>query len=370
VHDFKKTTIFWMKGSLPLGARDRAILVLIARLGLRAGDVSALKFGDLLWEEGTLIISGKGRRQTRLPLPQEVGEAILHYLRHGRPPKVCDYIFITTTANFATARGDIRVLSTTAVEWAALASSENQRANRLKVLIRFARFARAEDSGHEIPPDNIFCSQCNRRTPYIFTDEEVKQLILHAARLGPPGSLRPDTYSTLFGLLASTGLRISEALSLRFQDITAEGLVIRETKFRKSRLVWLHETVVVALQNYLLRRGKFANSADHLFVSRRGGKLCYAIAAETFQEVLKAAGIQARPGGPKPRLHDFRHRFAVKALEASPDTRDRITRHMLALSTYMGHARLESTYWYLESTPQLMADIADLCESFTLGGSR
>ncbi len=273
-------------------------------------------------------------------------------------------------AKFATARGDIRVLSTTAVEWAALASSENQRANRLKVLIRFARFARAEDSGHEIPPDNIFCSRCNRRTPYIFTDEQVKQLILHAARLGPLDSLRPHTYSTLFGLLASTGLRISEALSLRFQDITAEGLVIRETKFRKSRLVWLHETVVVALQNYLLRRGKFASMDDHLFVSRRGGKLCYAIAAETFQEVLKAAGIQARPGGPKPRLHDFRHRFAVKALEASPDTRDRITRHMLALSTYMGHARLESTYWYLESTPQLMADIADLCESFTLGGSR
>jgi integrase/recombinase XerD len=273
-------------------------------------------------------------------------------------------------ASFATARGDIRVLSTTAVEWAALASSENQRANRLKVLIRFARFARAGDSCHEIPPDNIFCSQCNRRTPYIFTDEEVKQLILHAARLNPLDSLRPHTYSTLFGLLASTGLRISEALSLRFQDITAEGLVIRETKFRKSRLVWLHETVVVALQNYLLRRGKFASIDDHLFVSRRGSKLCYAIAAETFQEVLKAAGIQARPGGPKPRLHDFRHRFAVKALEASPDTRDRITRHMLALSTYMGHARLESTYWYLESTPQLMADIADLCESFTLGGSR
>jgi integrase/recombinase XerD len=190
------------------------------------------------------------------------------------------------------------------------------------------------------------------------------------ARLGPLDSLRPHTYSTLFGLLASTGLRISEALSLRFQDITAEGLVIRETKFRKSRLVWLHETVVVALQNYLLRRSKFASIDDHLFVSRRGGKLCYAIAAETFQEVLKAAGIQGRPGGPKPRLHNFRHRFAVKALEASPDTRDRITRHMLALSTYMGHARLESTYWYLESTPQLMADIADLCESFTLGGSR
>jgi integrase/recombinase XerD len=278
--------------------------------------------------------------------------------------------YLWSYANFATARGDIRVLSKTAVEWAALASSENQRANRLKVLIRFARFAHAEDSDHQIPPDNIFCSRLNRRTPYIFTDGEVKELILHATRLGPLDSLRPHTYSTLFGLLASTGMRISEALSLRFQDITAEGLVIRETKFRKSRLVWLHETVAAALEQYLLRRCKFASGDDHLFISRRGGKLGYGIAAETFQEVLKAVGIQARPGGPKPRLHDLRNRFAIKALEASPGTRDRITRHMLALSTYMGHACLESTYWYLESTPQLMADIADLCESFVQGGSR
>jgi integrase/recombinase XerD len=222
--------------------------------------------------------------------------------------------YLWSYANFATARGDIRVLSTTAVEWAALASSENQRAHRLKVLIRFARFARAENSGHEIPPDNIFCSRCNRRTPYIFTDEEVKQLILHATRLGPLDSLKPHIYSTLFGLLASTGLRISEALSLRFQDVTAEGLNIRETKFRKSRLVSLHETVVVALQNYLLRRSKFASIDDHLFVSRRGGKLCYAIAAETFQEVLKATGIQGRPGGPKPRLHDFRQNAEARKM--------------------------------------------------------
>jgi integrase/recombinase XerD len=142
--------------------------------------------------------------------------------------------YLRSYANFATARGDIRVVSNTAIEWAGLATLQNQRANRLNVLIRFAR---AEDSCHEIPPANIFCGRRYRRTPYIFTDEEVQRLMLHAARLGPPGALRPHTYSTLFGLLASTGLRISEALSLRFDDVTSEGLVIRETKFRKSRLV-------------------------------------------------------------------------------------------------------------------------------------
>ena len=276
--------------------------------------------------------------------------------------------YLRSYANFATARGDIRVVSNTAIEWAGLATLQNQRANRLNVLIRFARFARAEDSCHEIPPANIFCGRRYRRTPYIFTDEEVQRLMLHAARLGPPGTLRPHTYSTVFGLLASTGLRISEALSLRFDDVTPEGLVIRETKFRKSRLVGLHETAAVALRHYLLRRGKFANCDDHVFVSGRGGKLSYKIAAVTFQEVLKAAGVQGKPNGPKPRLHDFRHRFAVKALQACPDGRDRVTRHMLALSTYMGHACLRSTYWYLESTPQLMKDIAGVCESFLQGG--
>jgi integrase/recombinase XerD len=107
--------------SSPLGARDRAILLLIARLGLRAGDVSALKFGDLLWKEGMLIVSGKSRRQTRLPLPQEVGEALLHYLRRGRPHKVGDYIFITTTAPFvpisrqAVGRAVVRALRRTGI---------------------------------------------------------------------------------------------------------------------------------------------------------------------------------------------------------------------------------------------------------------
>ena len=276
--------------------------------------------------------------------------------------------YLRSYADFATARGDIRVVSNTSIEWAGLATLQNQRANRLNVVIRFARFARAEDSCHEIPPANIFCGRRYRRTPYIFTDEEVQRLMLHSARLGPPGTLRPHTYSTLFGLLASTGLRISEALSLRFDDVTSEGLVIRETKFRKSRLVGLHETAAVALRHYLLRRGKFANCDDHVFVSCRGGKLSYKIAATTFQEVLKAAGVQGKPNSPKPRLHDFRHRFAVKALQACPDGRDRVTRHMLALSTYMGHACLRSTYWYLESTPQLMKDIAGVCESFLQGG--
>jgi integrase/recombinase XerD len=246
--------------------------------------------------------------------------------------------YLRNYTNFAEKTGDTHVISKTAVEWAAQAASESSRATRMDTLIRFSRFAQAEDGRHEIPPNNVFCGYAARPTPYIFTDEEVKQLILEARRLGPPSTLRPHTYSTLLGLLASTGLRISEALSLRFQDLTPDGLIIRETKFFKRRLVPLHESVIVALGKYVQRRRKFISSDDHIFISGLGSKLGYYMVAKTFQKIAKAAGIMRKLGGPKPRLHSFRHRFAVKALLKSPDTRDRISQHMLALSTYMGHS--------------------------------
>ena len=276
--------------------------------------------------------------------------------------------YLLSYANFAAERGDQYIVSKTAVDWATASHSEGQRANRLNFLIRFARFAHAEDKRHEIPYKNVFSSRKHRRMPYLFTDEEVELLILQAKQLSPSNGLRPQTYSTLFGLLASTGIRISEALSLRLQDITPEGLVIRETKFRKSRLIWLHETVVAALKKYLGYRCNIASNDDHVFISRMGRKLNYKVANVTFEKVVKAIDIQHKLGKSKPRLHDLRHRFAIKALEACPDNRDRIARHMLALSTYMGHARMESTYWYLNTTPQLMRDVADACESFSQGG--
>lgn len=272
--------------------------------------------------------------------------------------------------NFATSRGDSHVVCQTAMDWASMARSEDARAGRLQQLIRFARFVRADDPRHDIPPDHVFCKRQHRRTPYPFTDQEVARLLREADNLGPTGSLRPHTYRTIFGLLAATGLRISEVLRLRFDDMTPDGLVIRMTKFKKSRLVPLHRTVVEALDSYLERRRRCASADPHVFVSHRGGEsLGYDVVAATFQKVIDAAGIPDLPGRSRPRLHDLRHRFAVKALQTCPDNRDRITRHMLALSTYLGHARLESTYWYLEITPSLMTDIAEACESFLTGGA-
>jgi len=236
------------------------------------------------------------------------------------------------------------------------------------MVIGFARFARAEDPAHELPSARIFRGGAQRRRPYLFSDEEVQLLLLQAGRLRPSGTLRPYTYQTLFGLLAVTGMRISEVLALRFSAVTPEGIVIAQTKFRKSRLVPLHPTARTALDRYLVARRRVAATDDHVFISRRGTRLSYATVADTFQAVLIAAGIPGHADGPRPRLHDFRHRFAVKALEACPDSRKHVARHMLALSTYMGHKRLESTYWYLATTPQLMLDIVTACETLRQGG--
>lgn len=276
--------------------------------------------------------------------------------------------YLQSYVKFATSRGETHVVGKSVIDWAAKASSEDSRAQRLEHLIRFARFVHTEDPRHEIPSDLVFCKRRHRRTPWLLTDQELARLLREAETLGPAGSLRPHTYRTIFGLLASTGLRISEVLSLRCDDITPDGLVIRETKFKKSRLIPLHESVAQALDCYLARRLRRTNIDPHLFVSHRGGeRLHYDIVATTFRKVLIAVGISARPDGSLPRLHGLRHRFAVKALQTCPDTRDRVTRHMLALSTYLGHARMESTYWYLESTPLLMADIAEVSEMFMKG---
>jgi integrase/recombinase XerD len=272
--------------------------------------------------------------------------------------------YLREFAQFATTRGDSHVVAQTAITWAAQSPSEEQRAERLSIVIRFARFAHAEDPRHEIPPERQFCSRHRRPVPYIFTAEEIQTLVAQAAYLGPLGSLRSHLYRTLFGLLAVTGLRISEALALRFKDITPDGLVIRETKFHKSRLLPLHETTTAALERYMAQRRQLDLDDDHLFVSTRRRPLCAKAARETFYQLLATAGIAQEAGRPRPRLMDLRHTFATTVLAACPDDREHIRRHMLALSTYLGHTGIASTFWYLERTPALMGDIAQTCEAF------
>ena len=277
----------------------------------------------------------------------------------GFQMKVQAYLLRSFTT-FAEARGETHVRTTSASAWAALAPSELQRANRLGTLRVFARFAKAEDPDHEIPPDRVFAPRRARSAPCILSEAQLNALLQRAARLPPPQSLRPWTYCTLFSLLAVTGLRISEALALTLDDVTADGLVIRKTKFQKSRLVPLHPSAAAGLARYLDRRGHASD--DHVFLSSRGTPPRYPTVIAIFLRLVRAIGVHPGPGHHGPRIHDLRHQFAIRVLDAGPATRDGVDARMLALSTYMGHGRLDSTYWYLHATPHVLTGICETTE--------
>ena len=272
---------------------------------------------------------------------------------------------------FASSRGERFVRAQTAYDWAALGPSIQRRYRRLRTVALFVDHVRTEDISHEPIPMHWFqCPAYNRHPPRIFTTEEIGRVLDRCSTLWPEDSIRPITYRTLFGLLFATGMRAGEALRLRLDDVDPAGLTIRETKFRKSRWLPLHTSSVEALDAYLSsRRGVGANS-DHLFLSwRRRQPLTAEQALLTFQALCADVGISGAGGLRKPRLHDLRHSFATHALRRCGAERDAVERHMLALSTYLGHVSVVSTYWYLEQTPELMRDIAEACETWLCGGA-
>jgi integrase len=270
-------------------------------------------------------------------------------------------------AKFSDAREKHHVCSKVAIEWAGLAKALPTRARRLGQVIRFARYVRAEDQSHELPPAVFGSEKRLRPIPYIFSPDNIQRLVQAASQSGYR-TLRRQTYSTFFALMACTGLRVSEAIRLRFDDITPDGLVIRGSKFRKSRLVPLHETTQAGLERYLKKRRPYAPLDDHVFISLRRKPLRLEDVATAFKTAIDKIGLLRGPGLPRPTPYSLRHTFAVRALETCPDDRDRITKHMVALSAYLGHSNVSNTYWYLEATPELMRNIAKRCESFTRGG--
>ena len=284
-------------------------------------------------------------------------------LRHaaGLEMKV-DRGLLHSFARFATDRSETCVRRQTAIDWAAKAPTPSQRECRLGMVRRFADHARAEDPAHEIVPQKVFVSTKRRRPfPHIFSPEELLQLLDATAHLRPKTSLRPLTYYTLFGLLAATGMRISEAMHLMMDDLTTDGLIVRKTKFRKNRMLPLHETTQAVLKHYLKQRQTVGGNDNHVFISTKGRALTYAMINGTFHFLVKRVDLHLKPGQ-QPRIHNLRHLFAVRALESCTGDYDRVTRHILALSTYLGHAHVTDTYWYLQVTPHLMAGIADACQ--------
>jgi integrase len=206
-----------------------------------------------------------------------------------------------------------------------------------------------EDSRHESLPENHFGYRKTRRVPYIYSRDEIDSLVLAATRLPSSDSLQP------------------KALHLLVSDITPDGLLIRKTKFQKTRLAPLHDTAVAGLGRYLACRQEANRGGNPVFISDEGKPLVYSTVHGVFRALVKSAGFKPAVGR-WPRIHELRHTFAVRALESSPTGRQRIGQHLLALATYLGHVNINATYWYLETTPELLRDIAVVAENFVQGG--
>jgi integrase len=225
----------------------------------------------------------------------------------------------------------------------------------------FARYWSATDPLTEIPPNGLLPYRPARAKPHLYSDEQILRLLEAAKSMPATHSLQPWTYYCLLGLLAVTGLRISEALNLRSTDVDwTEGiLTIRGAKFGKSRLIPLHASCLHVLSDYSARRDRlFADrKAPFFFCSRYGGRLDEGQVRRVFYMISRQIGIRGASASRGPRLHDFRHRFAVQTLLRWHRTGEDVQRRLPILSTYLGHGHVTDTYWYVTGTPELMAAV-------------
>ena len=273
-------------------------------------------------------------------------------------------------AEFADARGDTFVRAGSVLDWAGMAASVGEAQRRLRIVRSMAIFLHVGDDRHEIPHRDAFGRpRRHRPPPRIPSPEEIRKVMSQALSLPPTGSLTPLTFHVIIGLMACTGLRRSEATGLLLDDLRSDGLLVRNAKNHRDRLVPLHESARHALDDYLAVRKRKGGPGDHLFVLASGRPMTPDYLTQTFILLARKAGVRGSAGKPGPRLHDLRHAFAVRALEDSLSSRRRdVGRHMLALSTILGHVNLTDTYWYLEATPVLMRQVSEAAETLHMTG--
>lgn len=247
-------------------------------------------------------------------------------------------------------------------------------ARRIEIVRPFAAYYRQFEVDTEVPALGILGRGHTRLAPHIYTDKEIQELLEHAGRLTPQGGLRPLMYRTLFGLIAAAGLRLSEALKLLVGDVDLTGatLTVRQTKFHKSRCLPLHASVVHALSAYRQLRDRYADpgASAAFFVSRVGGTLPIRTVENVFDRMRPQLGWKARGHHVDPRIQDLRHTFAVRRLQLWHEADVSIDHAMFWLCTYLGHAKISDTYWYLSGVPELMDIVGEKFERFALQGVR
>lgn len=270
------------------------------------------------------------------------------------------------------------VRAQTAVDWACAASARrgiSGQARRLSVARKFLGFARADRPEIEVPAASILAVP-KRPRPYLFTEEEIGKLLDAASALQPRYSLRPASYRALLGLLACTGLRVSEAVGLVLQHVHIHEdpawLEIRDTKFGKSRVVVLHPTTAEMLRVYARERARRAYDglSDVLFTTEAGKPLDLSTLQRTFRRMTDRLGFKPVGAERRPSLHSFRHTFAVRRLATWIREGADVRALLPHLATYLGHVRPSSSYWYLTATPELLEEASDLFERYRLGGDQ
>lgn len=254
------------------------------------------------------------------------------------------------------------------VRWATQPTKRSRRypARRLDTVRPFAHYRAAFDPRTEVPPRGLLGPARQRPIPHIYAPSELTALLSVAAQLPSPKGIRAATYTTLFGLLAASGLRISEALRLTRADVDLAGgvLTIRATKFRKTRLVPLHATTIDALRAYAHQRDRtvpYVTTAT-FFISERGTALPYNTVRNLFCRLRARLRWDALT--PRPRIHDLRHTFACRRLEQWYVSGGDLAPRVAALATYLGHAKVSDTYWYLTGTPELLTLAVRRFEAF------
>jgi integrase/recombinase XerD len=247
-----------------------------------------------------------------------------------------------------------------ALDWAQQPSGAQPAfwAQRLSYVRCFAQHHVASDPNTEVPPPGLLPFRPARAHPHLYSLDEIERLLEQALQLSPSTELRRWTYHALLGLLSVTGLRVGEALRLKLDDVDLDNgvLTVRGTKFGKSRLVPIHASTRDVLASYRSRRTSHLGdcNAPHFFVTRTGHQLDGGDVRRTFYRLSRQIGLRGAQDSHGPRLHDFRHRFAVETLLSWYRSGQDVERRLPVLSTYLGHVHVSDTYWYLSAHPQLM----------------
>lgn len=266
--------------------------------------------------------------------------------------------WLSDFASFLQAHGSAVITTELAVAWACqpVDASPNWHIKRLSAIRQFARHHYASDPRTQIPPTDLISYRKRRLTPHLYRPDEIATLMLEASRLSHP--LRAASYASIIGLLAATGMRVSEVLDLNRDDIDYKRqlLTVRSGKFGKSRHVPLHSTTVEALCRYARRRDRLTphRSSPAFFLSSAGNRVILQNFGQVFIRLLEHAGI-GRECHRRPRIHDLRHTFAMKLVHDWYRAGVDVERWLPRLSTYLGHVSPVSTYWYLTATPDLLA---------------